>query len=118
MNAAIAWQEFGKLAPPGDNEFSSGWVDGEVSRLPGELRSALVRVDLNGGGFGTNLITAELYGIRRTAAPSAATVTYGWREGGEDREQSFRVPAGAEQTTSRVATGQKIEDRFVRILVP
>jgi hypothetical protein len=116
--SAIEWKEFARFAPPVDNEFSSGWVYGDVQQLPADLHTALVRVDVNGGGSTAGLITAELYGIRRTTPPSAATITYGWREGSMDREHSFTVSAADEQAKSQVETGEKVEDRFVRIAVP
>lgn len=109
------WKQLGHVALPADNEFSSGWVYGKVDDIPADARSALVRVDLNGGGYQTGLVTAELYGLRKTAAPSAATITYGWTEDGRDREHSFEVPAGAITATSNVPTGKSIRDKFVRI---
>lgn len=115
--SAIDWKPFGKFAPPTDNEFSSGWVDGQVTELPDGLRSALVRVELNGGGYGTNLITAEMYGIRRTSPPSEATVTYEWREDGKDRQHSFTIAPGKSSATSTVPTGEQIEEKFVRVSV-
>jgi hypothetical protein len=116
--STIEWKEFGQFSPPTDNEFSSGWVDGQVQDLPAGLRSALVRVELNGGGSATNLITTELYGIRRTSPPTAATMTYAWSEEGADREHSFTAAAGDQRSTFHIPTGEKIADRFVRIAVP
>lgn len=112
------WRRFGHFAPPEDNEFSSGWVDGEINKLPPDLRSALVRVDLNGGGAATGLMAAEVYGLRRTLPPSATVITFGWKEAGEDREDSFHVLAGQAAAEAVVATGDSIQDRFVRISVP
>ncbi len=117
-SAAAEWTRFAQFTPPADNEYSSGWVAGHVDDLPGEPESALVRVDLNGGGSVTGLITAELYGLRRTAAPSAAEVTWGWSENGDDREHVWTVPAGAMSSEEVVPTGPAIVDRFVRIHVP
>lgn len=109
------WHKLGHVALPADNEISSGWVYGKVDDIPADARSALVRVDLYGGGYQSGLVTAELYGLRKTAAPSAATITYGWTEDGKDREHSFQVPAGATTATSNVPTGKSIRDKFVRI---
>ena len=115
MDNGTTWHPLGQVKLPEDNEFSSGWVYGSVDEIPGETKSALVRIELNGGGYGTSLLTAELYGLRKTAAPTAATVTYGWTEDGKSREHSFQVPAGAATATSNVPTGKTIRDRFVRI---
>ena len=100
---------------PADNEFSSGWVYGSTAAITGDARSALVRVELNGGGSATRLLAAELYGLRKTAPPTAATVTYGWTENGKSLEHAFQVPAGDSTATSLVPTGKNIRDRFVRI---
>lgn len=100
---------------PEDNEFSSGWVYGRTDEIPGEPKSALVRVELNGGGYGTSLLAAELYGLRKRMSASATTITYGWTEEGKEREHAFQVPAGAATATSQVPTGKTIRDRFVRM---
>lgn len=115
VDNGATWHRLGQVTLPADNEFSSGWVYGQADGIAGDMRSALIRVDLNGGGYQTGLITAELYGLRKTGSPAAATVTYGWMEGGRMREHSFQVPAGMTTATSHVPTGQTIRDRFVRI---
>jgi hypothetical protein len=109
------WQQLGHVTLPEDNEFSSGWVYGSKHDIAGESKSALVRIELNGGGYQTGLITAELYGLRKTAPSSAATIIYGWVEDGKHLEHAFQVPAGAITATSQVPTGKVIRDRFVRI---
>lgn len=111
------WQRFASIALPEDNEFSSGWVSGQTPDLPGDVRSALVRVELNGGGRSASLLALELYGIRQTASPRASpvTVTYGWSEGQKDLEHTFTIPAGTLTATSQVPTGKTIRDRFIRI---
>lgn len=105
----------GNVALPEDNEFSSGWVYGSIDDIPGDARTALVRVELNGGGSHTGLITAELYGLRKTPPPRPATITYGWVEDGQSRDHNFHVLAGTASATSLVPTGKIIRDRFVRI---
>lgn len=115
LDGGMTWYSLGRVTLPDDNEFSSGWVYGQADGLQGDSREALIQLELNGAGGQTGLITTELYGLRKTATPSAATVTYGWHEDGRDREHSFQVAAGATRATSRVATGKIIRDRFVRI---
>ena len=115
IDNGATWQRLGHVALPADNEFSSGWVYGSTAAINGDARSALVRVELNGGGSATRLLAAELYGLRKTAPPTAATVTYGWTENGKSLEHAFQVPAGDSTATSLVPTGKNIRDRFVRI---
>lgn len=116
IDGGQSWHAFGRVTLPPDNEYSSGWVYGSAEKLAaGESRSALVRVELNGGVHPTGLITAEMYGLRKTAAPLAATVTYGWIEDGKPREHAFQVPAGAVSATGHIPTGKVIKDHFVRI---
>ncbi len=92
------WDKLGTADPPPDNEFSSGWVYGNKNFPEPVDQSVLVRVTLNGGGYGTGLLTTELYGLRQTSQSSALKVTYGWREDDKRKQHSFVVAKGrAEQ---------------------
>lgn len=115
LDQGKTWNPLGQALLPEDNEFSSGWVYGAVNTLPESAQSALVKVELNGGGYQTGLITAELYGLRKTATASPATVTYGWLEEGTAREHRFSVPAGATEVKAEIPTGKTVRDKFVRI---
>jgi len=118
MDEGRNWSSLGESTPPVDNEFSSGWVYG-ASKMDHRQPSneALVRVSLNGGGYPTGLITTELYGLRRTAASSAATVTWSWFEGEQSRTHTADLPAGSDSHVEYIATGQQVRDDFVRITV-
>jgi hypothetical protein len=112
------WKEMGRADIPADNEYSSGWVYGAADLSAAHTRTALVRVRLSGGGRPVGLITAELYGIRRTGSPGPLRLTYAWKEGGMIKTHDEAVPAGAAEHAFRVPTGQDVRDEFVRLAVP
>jgi hypothetical protein len=109
------WRPLGKVTPPEDNEFSSGWVYGNTDFATPSKETVLVRVTLDGGGYGTGLLTAELYGLRQTASPSEVKVTYGWREGEQQQQHTFVVPAGRPEHREQIRTGASITDDFVKL---
>jgi hypothetical protein len=103
---------------PTDNEYSSGWMYGRADVSAREPKVALVKAYLDGGGYQTGLISAELYGVYRTPPPQAARITYAWKEGGELKQHIERVPAGVKEHRFHVPTGDQIVDELVRIEVP
>jgi hypothetical protein len=117
LDEGRTWSELGIAEPPTDNEYSSGWVHGTRSIAEPSQKSALVRVGLNGGGSATGLITAEMYGIRRTPNTSNTEITYGWREDGILRQHTFRVSSGATEQSEMIPTGPEIQDQFVQMKV-
>ncbi len=115
LDQGKTWRPLGEAIPPSDNEFSSGWVYGATDLEASDTSAALVRVRLNGGGYGTGLLAAELYGLRETNSNSDVSVTYGWFEGQKRRQQTFHVPQGISETTATIHTGPEIRNDFVRI---
>lgn len=109
------WREFARAEMPSDNEYSSGWMYGASDVSDTDARSSLVRVNLYAGGTQTGLIDAQLYGIYRTGDPQPVTVTYGWREGDQEKQHVERVPGGTAEHGFDVPTGEAIVDEFVRI---
>lgn len=112
------WSQLGKADLPADNEFSSGWMYGRADVSKAEAKTALVRATVYAGGYTTGLMEAQLYGLRKTAAPSAAKITYGWEEGGKAKTHVEDVPVGAKEHAFKVPTGGAIVDEFVRIEAP
>ncbi len=115
IDGGQTWQQLGRVSPPADNEFSSGWVDGNRDFSVPTSETVLVRVTLDGGGHGTGLLTAEMYGLRQTKSPSEVKVTYGWREGQQQKQHSFIVPAGRSEHREQIPTGENLRDDFVKI---
>jgi hypothetical protein len=112
------WLPLANADIPPDNEYSSGWMYGKAKvGLPG-VRKALVRVHFYNGGRQSGLIDAQLYGLRETPPPQAATLTYAWKENGQLLQWSDRVGAGASEQSFSISTGNQITDEFVRIGVP
>jgi hypothetical protein len=112
------WRCFAESEVPTENEFSSGWVYGNTDLASAEVREALVRVHLYGGGYPTGLIDAEFFGIHRTPPPQPLELTYGWRDAGELKTHAESIPAGAGERRFHVPTGQSIRDEFVRLAAP
>ena len=113
-----SWKPIAKADVPADNEYSSGWVYGHANVSAAKTSEALVRVNLYAGGYATGLIAAEFYGIHRTSAPTASTITFAWKEGDQLKTHSSVVKAGAALHTFAVPTGRNIVDEYVRIAVP
>ena len=113
------WQKMAVAEIPQDNEFSSGWLYGsfDISRdkQADKFDSAVVRATLYAGGHQTGLIEAQLYGIQEMPRPGEVELTYGWKENGELKTASQRIPAGATEQSWKIATGEKIRDEFVRL---
>ena len=109
------WEEFARSDIPTDNEFSSGWLAGSADVSDRKSRQAWVRFRMYAGGSPTGVIDARLYGVYRTPPPGAVTLEYGWREGGELKTHTVKIPAVALKETFMVPTGSKITDEFVRI---
>jgi len=112
------WELMGKAEPPADNEYSSGWMYGRADIAKPGVKSALVRATVYAGGYQTGVIEAQLYGLRKTAEPQGAKITYGWKEGGVAKSHVENVPAGAKEHPFKVPTGAAIVDDFVRIETP
>lgn len=113
-----SWREFARAEIPEDNEYSSGWLAGRATLADADVRTALVRVHLYADGYPTGLLNAQLYGLYATAAPQAATLTYGWTENGTAKQHTEQLPAGTTEATFRVPTGPAVRDDFVRVAVP
>ena len=109
-----SWHELGTVNPPEDNEFSSGWVYG-TSDFAATAQPVLVRVKLFGGGYGTGLMTTELYGLRETPATSQVEIIYRWRDSGMAKSHTFTVPKGAASHVEQIPTGGEIENDSVTI---
>lgn len=113
LDGAKSWRPLGDVQPPEDNEFSSGWVYGTNSFSTPSPQEVLVRVTLFGGGYATGLMTAEMYGLRRTQHNSSVEVTYRWQEEQRKRSYSFTIPAGEEEFQVEIPTGERINDHSV-----
>ena len=77
-----------------------------------------MRVHFYNGGYQAGLIDVQIYGLRRTALPQTATLAYGWKEDGLERQFNQTLAAGTGEQTFTVPTGMAIVDEFVRITVP
>ena len=111
------WQPFASAPLPADNEYSSGWMYGSRDVSKAVTRNALVRVNLYAGGYTTGLISAELYGIRRTPPPHACKLTYAWKENGAVKTHVESIPAGKAEHSFKVPTGAAIADEYIRLVV-
>lgn len=112
------WREFARADVPSDNEFSSGWLSGAVDVSADSMDRALVRVRLDGGGYRTGLIDAQLYGVYETGNPQELTITYGWREDGRLRDHTESLSAGTGNHSFQIDTGREIVDEFIRLSAP
>jgi hypothetical protein len=118
IDQGMSWQPLAAAEVESDNAYSSGWLYGTADIGADEVRTALVRVHLDGGGTQTGLIAAELYGVYRTPPPKSATLTYAWREGDRLKTHLEQLPSGAREHAFSVPTGAAIVDEYVRIDVP
>ena len=109
------WTNFAKSQIPTDNEYSSGWLYGNVDVSKAKPSKALVRAKLYADGYRTGLIDARIYGIHETDRPQPTTLTFGWNEKGIDK--TFNVQLGRGESIRRftVPTGSSAADRFIRI---
>jgi hypothetical protein len=118
VDDGASWTQFAEVVPPVDNEFSSGWVYGNADLEPRpDAHDTQVRIRMNGGGYGTGLLSVEAYGIRETAIPSGGTLTWGWFDGNKKQEHKTIIPAACETLTTLVPTGAHVRNDFVRIVV-
>jgi hypothetical protein len=117
LDGGQTWSALARADMPADNEYSSGWMYGREQVTRPGTRQALVRANFYQGGYQTGIIEAQLYGVRRTEAPQASTVTYAWREGERMREHVEHVAPGKSEHRFIVPTGPTIADEFVRIAV-
>ena len=118
LDGGQTWSPMSKADIPPDNEYSSGWMFGRTAvERPGTEDRPDSRHFYN-GGHQAGLIDVQLYGLRRTASPQAATLTYGWKE--ESRKQEFTqtLAAGTREQKFVVPTGGTVVDEFVRIAAP
>jgi hypothetical protein len=115
LDGGQSWSPLAKADIPPDNEYSSGWMCGHRSIDKPGPKTALVRVHFYNGGYQAGLIDVQLYGLRRTAPPEAATLTYGWKEEGKPREFQQVLAAGTREQAFIVPTGSAVVDDFVRI---
>lgn len=111
------WVPLAEARIPPDNEHSSGWMSGKRAVQAGH-KSALVRVHFYNGGYQAGLIDVQIYGLRRTTSPQAATLNYGWTEEGQERQFRKLLAAETREQTFTVPTGVAIVDQYVRIAVP
>jgi hypothetical protein len=109
------WRELGRSDIPSDNEYSSGWMYGRSAVTEPGVRKALVRAHFYQGGHTAGLVEAELYGLRRTNQAPAVSITYAWRENGQQHQHQQNIPAGAGEQSFLVPTGAAVSDDFVRI---
>ncbi len=112
------WKKFAESEVPSDNEYSSGWMYGMADVASAKASEALVRVHFYQGGYTVGLVDAQFYGVNRAAAPQAAVITYGWKEGKAKKSHTEMISAGTATHKFTVPTGEKITDDFVRIEVP
>ena len=112
------WRRFAQSNIADDNEFSSGWLAGSTKFDSTSENPILVRINLYAGGYRTGLIQAHLYGIHETDPPQSAELTFGWKEDGKSKTWSRVVNNTADNQTFQIATGERIDDDFVRIAVP
>lgn len=109
------WSPLAKADIPSDNEYSSGWMFGRRAVDVSGVKHALIRTTFYNGGHQASLIEAQLYGLRRTATPQAAQVTFSWKENGNSRESVQTLSADVREKIFVIPTGSNIVDDFVRI---
>lgn len=113
-----SWRPLARADIPADNEFSSGWMYGKADVAESDTNEVLVRIQLYQGGYQAGMIDAQFYGVYRSAPPPSAIVTYGWKEAGELKRHTERIPTAAREHVFEVPTGKIDVDEFVRIQVP
>lgn len=118
IDGGKTWKKFGESLSPADNEYSSGWVYGHATIAEPQVQEALVRVTFYQDGYPTGLMDVQLYGIYQTPSPTAAKLTYAWREAGELKTYSKPLPQGTFQQKFTVPTSDTITDEFIRMEVP
>lgn len=118
IDGGKTWKKFGESLSPADNEYSSGWVYGHATIAEPQVQEALVRVTFYQDGYPTGLMDVQLYGIYQTPSPTAAKLTYAWREAGEVKTYSKPLPQGTFQQKFTIPTSDTITDEFIRMEVP
>ncbi len=109
-----SWQAMARAEIAEDNEFSSGWLAGELDLSESDVKTALVRCRLYAGGYPTGLLQAQFYGVQRTSPPQRLEISYGWSEAGHLKTWRGEVDAGVGKQAFHVPTGEQVSDRFVR----
>lgn len=109
------WETFAQAEIPADNEFSSGWLSGQVTLPDATANKALIRVVMYAGGHQTGLIDFQAYGVYDTPPPQGTIVTYGWREGDQQRTHETQLDQGTAEATWTIPTGETVQDGFVTI---
>jgi len=118
LNEGKSWTQFGKVTVPEDNELSHGWVSGKAQWETKGVKSAWIRVHLDGGGYPTSLFAFQAYGLRKTEEPSPVVITQEWEEKGRLRSHTERISEQSEIHRYTIPTGDRIVDKKIRIESP
>lgn len=117
-NEGKSWQLLTRAEIPRDNEFSSGWMYGQADIAVAKTRQALIRATFYQDGYTAGLIGVRLYGIEAVSSPTETFLTYGWKEGSEQKSHTARIPAGTQEQRLQIPTGSQIADDYIRLEVP
>lgn len=119
IDGGNSWQKLARAVNAPDNEYSSGWMSGSAA-IVAPTSTALVKVHLDGGGYGSGLIDFEAYGLHRTATPDKVEVTWAWQPEKSDEVQTHteKIPVGATEHRWNVPTPAACKDAWVEIKAP
>lgn len=109
------WKTFAVADIPADNEFSSGWLAGNVDVAGVGCRKALVRIHLSAPGRNAALIDARFYGLHETRRSGKVAVEFGWMEGDRLRTHTTNLEPQVVSTDLHIPTLETVKDSYVRI---
>jgi hypothetical protein len=100
-----------KTGGPEDKEWDdgkAGYIWAEMDFPKGKGKDVLVR-------FGKgNILHAQVFATYETKNASPLTVTYGWTEDDQPKENMHKIKAGQGSDTWTIPTGQKVKTKWVR----
>jgi hypothetical protein len=89
-----------------DGRAAYAWAEMDVPA--GEAKAVLVRF-----GRGT-ILQCQVFATYETKSTSTLTVTYGWTENGQGKQDKHVVGAGKGSDTWTIPTGEKVKTKWVR----
>ncbi len=104
------------LRVPAEGKDGKVWEDGQAAyawaemEFPDNRRARDVLIRFGKG----NILHAQVFATYETKNTSPLTVTYGWEENGQPRQDAHRVDAGKAQDAWTVPTGKGIKTKWVR----
>jgi hypothetical protein len=117
------WEVIGKIDAEandlvGKNSTGSLWVYGATDVGKQKIKTAYVRVRVNGADKPNGIRYVRLYGTYPIQDPPPLMITYNWKSGEKDMRHTEAVPADKPGHTYTIETGRNIRNEKVIFAVP